>query len=123
MKYDMLPQDAVNYENEVRTYVNGILSAALSAEVDMDPAREHTNLMLLQKLLANPELRSEIVERIVNYGMKFSMVAYKTNLNNDLRERVFMRKIYSFLSAYQITLLAVHFDKEIEAEKSQKHSR
>ena len=123
MNYGMLPQDAVNYENEVRNYVSGLLTASLSAGVDLDPAREHTNLMLLQKLLGNPELRDEIVERIVNHGIKYSMVSYKTNLTSDVRETVFMRKIYSFLSMYQISLLAVHFDKQIEAEKTQKHSR
>ena len=123
MNYGMLPQDAVKYENEVRNYVSGLLTASLSSGVDLDPAREHTNLMLLQKLLGNPELRNEIVERIVEYGIKYSMVAYKTNLVGDTRETVFMRQIYSFLSMYQISLLAVHFDKQIEAEKTQKHSR
>ena len=28
-----------------------------------------------------------------------------------------------FLSSYQVSLLAVHFNKQIEAEKEQKHSR
>ena len=123
MDYKMLPQDATKYENEVRNYVKAILPSSLSAGVDMDKVREHTNLRLLQKLLANPEIREEIEERIISYGIKFSMVAYKTNLPRDLRIVVFMTKIYSFLSSYQISLLAVHFDKQIEAEKTQKHSR
>lgn len=123
MDYKMLPQDATTYENEVRNYVKAILPSSLSAGVDMDPAREHTNLMLLQKLLANPELREEIEERIISYGIKFSMVAYKTNLPSDLRMTVFMTKIYSFLSSYQVSLLADYFNKQIEAEKEQKHSR
>lgn len=123
MDYKMLPQDTTKYENEVRNYVKAILPSSLSAGVDMDPAREHTNLRLLQKLLANPELREEIEERIISYGIKFSMGSYKTNLTSDLRMAVFMTKIYSFLSSYQVSLLAVHFDKQIEAEKEQKHSR
>lgn len=123
MKYEMLPQDGIRYVNEVRNYVNGNLAASLSAEVDMDPAREHTNLVLLQKILSNSELREEIVERIVNHGIKHSMLSYKMNLASDVRETVFMRQIYSFLNLYQISLLAVHFDKQIEEEKNQKHSR
>lgn len=123
MKYGMLPQDNEKYENEVRTYVNGVLTASLSTGIDLDPAKEHEHLMLLQKLLANPELREQIVEKIVNYGIRYSMLSYKPNLNSEVRETVFMKQIYSFLTTYQISLLAVQFDKQIEAEKAQEHSR
>ena len=123
MNITMTKQDAVKYTNEVKNYVTASLGAALSAEVDGDVARTTTNLELLKRILADTELRDEIRERITNYGVQYSMVAYKINLEPELREMVFMRKIYDFLSFYQISLLAVHFDKQITAEKSEKHSR
>ena len=116
--FGMIGQDERNYTNEVRNYVNGIL-----AGVEGNPTREHNNLVLLQKLLADEEARNEIVERITNRGIKSSMPSYKPNLLPAERRTVFMRQIYSFLDVYQVSLLAIYFDKQIEQEKLEKHSR
>ena len=55
--------------------------------------------------------------------MNYCMSSYKSNLSDDVRRTVFMRKVYSFLDMHQISLLAVQFDKQIEAAKAEKHSR
>jgi len=121
--FGMIGQDERNYTNEVRNYVNGILNSSLLAGVEGNPTREHNNLVLLQKLLADEEARNEIVERITNRGIKSSMPSYKPNLLPAERRTVFMRQIYSFLDVYQVSLLAIYFDKQIEQEKLEKHSR
>ena len=121
--FGMIGQDERNYPNEVRNYVNGILNSSLLAGVEGNPTREHNNLVLLQKLLADEEARNEIVERITNRGIKSSMPSYKPNLLPAERRTVFMRQIYSFLDVYQVSLLAIYFDKQIEQEKLEKHSR
>lgn len=123
MDYGMMKQDATKYENEVRNYVGGVLTASLSAGVDLDIAREKENLALLSKLLGDTELRNQIVERIVEHGIKYSMSSYKINLSDELRETIFMRRIYSFLDMQQIATLAKHFDRQITEERTQKHSR
>ena len=51
------------------------------------------------------------------------MPSYKPNLLPAERRTVFMRQIYSFLDVYQVSLLAIYFDKQIEQEKLEKHSR
>ncbi len=111
------------YESEVRAYVAGNLEAALSAQVDGDIPMEKRNLLLLSRILEDNELKNEIIDRIVNYAIHFSMVSYKPNFAPDIQRTIFMRKIYSFLNSYQLSLLAVHFDKQISAEKSEKRSR
>ena len=121
--FGMIGQDERNYTNEVRNYVNGILNSSLLAGVEGNPTREHNNLVLLQKLLADEEARNEIVERITNRGIKSSMPSYKPNLLPAERRTVFMRQIYSFLDVYQVSLLAIYFDKQIEQEKLEKYSR
>lgn len=121
--FEMLSKDINSYSNEVRKYVDGILLAALTAEVDLDKARQQQNLLVLNKILGNSLLRYEIVDRIVDYGMNYCMSSYKSNLSDDVRRTVFMRKVYSFLDMHQISLLAVQFDKQIEAAKAEKHSR
>lgn len=123
MIFGMIGQDEVNYTNEVKNYVEGVLNASLAASVEGDPAREHTNLTLLQKLLLNNGEREKVINRIVAHSIKYSMPSYKANLQSNDRRTVFMRQIYSFLDMHQISLLAVHFDKQIELEKSEEHSR
>ena len=70
--------------------------------------------MLLNSLLSDSTLRNEIIERIVAYGIKYSMGSYLTNLEPNARRTVFMRKIYSFLDVHQVSLLASYFAKELE---------
>ena len=64
--FEMLSKDINSYSNEVRKYVDGILLAALTAEVDLDKARQQQNLLVLNKILGNSLLRYEIVDRIVD---------------------------------------------------------
>lgn len=114
MNFGMQSQDEVKYVEEVRNYVEGVLNLSLSAKVEDNPEREHSNLMLLKKLLSNTELRNQIIDKITEYGIKNSMYSYSVTRDANTRRTVFMRQIYSFLDVHQISLLAQHFAKELE---------
>ena len=123
MNFGMLPQDLNEYVKEVKGYVDGLIYPSLLAEVDLDKPREQRNRALYAEIINNPESKNTIVNKIVERGIMYSMVAYKTNLPSNLRKQVFMRKIYSFLNMYQISLLVDYFYSGKDVELEQKHSR
>ena len=123
MNFGMLPQDLNEYVKEVKGYVDGLIYPSLLAEVDLDKPREQRNRALYAEIINNPELKNTIVNKIVERGIRYSMVAYKTNLPSNLRKQVFMRKIYSFLNMYQISLLVDYFYSGKDVVLEQKQSR
>ncbi len=123
MVYNFINDDEIKYTEEVRKYVDGAILPSLSMGYDLDTAREQSNLVLLRTLLENADLRSQVVNKIVEYGIQFSMLSYKNTLSDNLRQQVFMKRIYSFLDYNQISLLVKMFMQKIALEENQKHSR
>ena len=131
-QYDknLLYQDIMSYLPEMKEYVEGTLLASLSMEIDMDKPRERRNKALYEKLLLNPELKDRMVNELVKHGLKYTLLeSYNQKLADgkmlfsddpktpNSRRTVFMRKFYSTLSLYQISLRAVYLDDKFEAEK------
>ena len=119
----MLNGDIGSYEREVEEYVNGTLLASLTVEMNGDIAKQKRNLLIADKILSDPEFKEKLVNRITAHTMKYSMLSYKENLSSSDRRKVFMRQVYSFLSMNQMSLLAVAYTQQIEATKTQEHSR
>ena len=110
------------YAEEVRKYVNdNIINGLLigfGEGVYNRNEKERRNLTLCSKLLANPELKAQIVEKIVNDGLNHALVNFKPTYDNDLKDKIFMRKIYDYLNVYQIVSLACYFDDQMTKENA-----
>lgn len=111
------------YYPDVKRYVDGSIDVALAADIDGDPALERTNHLLFDKIANDNVLRNQIVERITIYGIRFTIMYYKTTEPDERIKRNYMNRLREFLHPRHLTLLADLFDRQIEEAKSQKHSR
>ena len=80
---------------------------------------ERRNLTLCNKLLSNPELKEEIINKLVDHGIKYSRAYFKPGFMSKNADKIVMDKVHQVLSLNQIVEYAVKFDKEIEANKTQ----
>lgn len=122
MENQELNYTSFEFVDEVRNYVNGVLTASLTAENIYEPEKQQRTTELLNKIYENPELGKQIAERIVAHGIKYS-ATYAYDAYSKNRREIFMRYLYAFLNQSQIANLAVYFDRQIEAEKAQEETQ
>lgn len=113
---------ALEYGEEVYDYVKGNLGMALLTP-DVSNVENVQGRYIHSLIVADGELKEQLVKYIAARAIRFSAYAYKDyNYAGDRRE-VFMRQVYSFLNLKQISEIAKFYMNKQLQENTQKHSR
>jgi len=111
---------ALNAESSSSRKISHVIKDEFSTYnmgVNVDFQRDLAAKAIYEKTLSDPEYKKELINLITVYAIKNSQGSFKLNLNKDVMETVFMRKIKQFLHPANIRLLALSFDKDIEVSK------